>query len=531
MESWKYRTKSLQFINSIYLMAVVYFLTIYKSLYNENYFYNVQFIDWVIIAGTLLLLILSSFDKYAEIYQKLLFVTLCLITILITDMAYLSDHKNFVYAHLILLIITISVFNKQTLGKFIIVYLLLVLPFILTSTLLDEKKTASILSIFIILSLTYMKSFYDSNNLRAFKESSEFKEMLLVNAKEAFCLHEMIFDQEQKPIDYRFISVNKAFEEMTGLKGEDIVGKKVLDVLPKTERYWIEFYGEVVTKKEKQQTTHYSRVMGKFYNVSAYPVDNNKFAVLFNDVTDMIENEHKLKYALQRSEKADQLKNQFLRDVNHRLRTPLNGMMGMLQLIDVEMIGDENRELFDAMIIEMRHSRNVLNQISKYIDIQGMNFEFSRQDIDNLVQNEIDTYAVVDVDIKLVKDDNCKDIEVYIEKNVFIMTFKEVLSNAVKYTSNAKVEVTLHCEISDMEASHFLRVDIVDYGMGIAKDKLEYIFNEFYHHDFINIYRDDDKVSLSICKQLLLSIGGDILVESEIGVGTKFTIILPIYYI
>ncbi len=62
---------------------------------------------------------------------------------------------------------------------------------------------------------------------------------------DGFAVHEIICDAQGQPVDYRFLVVNPAFERMTGLKAENIVGRTVLEVLPETERLWIETYGRV----------------------------------------------------------------------------------------------------------------------------------------------------------------------------------------------------------------------------------------------------------------------------------------------
>jgi len=68
---------------------------------------------------------------------------------------------------------------------------------------------------------------------------------LFENSLNAIGVHTIILDEAGTPMDYIFDSVNQAFEELTGLRREDVLGKSVLTVFPKTERLWIERYGEV----------------------------------------------------------------------------------------------------------------------------------------------------------------------------------------------------------------------------------------------------------------------------------------------
>ena len=108
-----------------------------------------------------------------------------------------------------------------------------------------------------------------------------FREML-----NGFALHEIICDEQGLPVDYRFLTVNPAFERMTGLKAEDIVGKTVLEVLPGTEPHWIETYGRVALTGEPFFFEKHSQEVGKYFEVMAFQPAFNQFACIFSDITD-----------------------------------------------------------------------------------------------------------------------------------------------------------------------------------------------------------------------------------------------------
>jgi diguanylate cyclase (GGDEF)-like protein/PAS domain S-box-containing protein len=107
-----------------------------------------------------------------------------------------------------------------------------------------------------------------------------FREMI-----DAFALHEIICDDQGKPVNYRFLSVNPAFEHMTGLKSEDIVGNTVMEVLPDVEPYWIEIFGKVALTGEPVRFENYNISSDKHFEVSAYQPSPNQFACTFSDVT------------------------------------------------------------------------------------------------------------------------------------------------------------------------------------------------------------------------------------------------------
>lgn len=110
-------------------------------------------------------------------------------------------------------------------------------------------------------------------------------------------LHEMIYDVDGTPRDYRYLSVNEKFEELTGLKADDIIGKTVLEVLPSTELYWIETYGNVATNGEPISFENYAQELNKYYSVKAYSPKQGQFAVLFEDITERKLVEEKVIYA------------------------------------------------------------------------------------------------------------------------------------------------------------------------------------------------------------------------------------------
>lgn len=135
---------------------------------------------------------------------------------------------------------------------------------------------------------------------RATAESQQQYQALFREMLNGLALHEILCDTHGQPVDYRFLAVNPAFERMTGLKAETIVGRTVLEVLPQTERSWIETYGRVALTGEPVLFEHYSGVFDKHFEVVAYRPAPGRFACIIADVTRRTRTELTLRESEQR---------------------------------------------------------------------------------------------------------------------------------------------------------------------------------------------------------------------------------------
>ncbi len=97
--------------------------------------------------------------------------------------------------------------------------------------------------------------------------------------------HELICDEQGRPIDYRFEAVNPAFERLTGLCGDEIIGRTVLQILPGTEPFWIETYGQVTLTGEPVTFENYSSQLDRWFEVTAFRHRPMGFTCLVSDIT------------------------------------------------------------------------------------------------------------------------------------------------------------------------------------------------------------------------------------------------------
>jgi PAS domain S-box-containing protein len=137
--------------------------------------------------------------------------------------------------------------------------------------------------------------------VRADQESEARYRILFETLIEGFCTIEMIFDANRKPVDYRFLEINPAFEKQTGLRNAQ--GKLMRELAPDHEAHWFELYGKVALTGEPVHFENEAKALGRYYDVRAYRVggpDSRKVAILFNDITEQKKADGKLQAQLER---------------------------------------------------------------------------------------------------------------------------------------------------------------------------------------------------------------------------------------
>ncbi len=130
----------------------------------------------------------------------------------------------------------------------------------------------------------------------ALRRSEERYRTLFESLDEGFCVIEMLFDDNEKPINYRFLEVNPAFERQTGL--EQAAGKTARQMLPDLEDFWLQVYGKVALTGEPVRFEHGSEVMNRWFEVSAFRTpepQSRKVAILFKEISDRKQAENLLR--------------------------------------------------------------------------------------------------------------------------------------------------------------------------------------------------------------------------------------------
>ncbi len=118
------------------------------------------------------------------------------------------------------------------------------------------------------------------------RESEEKFRNLFENMNDAFALHKIILNEKGEPADYQFLEANSIFLQRLGMKAEDLINRTALELFPKTEKSWIDKFGEVAITGKSMHYTNYSVELDKYYETNIYCPRPGYFAALFTDVTE-----------------------------------------------------------------------------------------------------------------------------------------------------------------------------------------------------------------------------------------------------
>ena len=195
----------------------------------------------------------------------------------------------------------------------------------------------------------------------ALRESESKYRSLFDNMNAGFAYHEIILDENNKPIDYRFLEANPAFEKFTGLKVDEIIGKTATEVLPGIENDpadWIGRFGKVALTGAPLSFEDYSEAINKWYNVSSYSPKKGYFAVTFTDITELKrvqqvlkESEEKLRKSNIKLEQKVEARTKELKESETKYRALFEQAGDSIILIDTETgdIVDFNDKMYENL--------------------------------------------------------------------------------------------------------------------------------------------------------------------------------------
>ena len=329
---------------------------------------------------------------------------------------------------------------------------------------------------------------------------------------------------------FRYIYFNKAAEEFTGVKAEDILGKTDFELLPDSRRAHeirTEDYHTIKTGRMVKEMVEYEKPNGevRIVNIVRLLITNPDpgasplLLVMLNDITEQRQDQ----LALMKVQEADKMKNAFIANMSHEIRTPLNAIVGFAHLVTETTNASEQREYFSIINKNCDLLLKLINDILDLSKIESgrLNYNVSEVELRDICQ---EAYVVQSLkmtsDVALLYNSVAMpSVRLWIDPHRVEQVLLNLLSNAIKFTS--KGFISLFYEVEDM----FVRVSVMDTGIGISEEKLESVFERFVKLD--DFYQGAG-LGLPICKMIVEQLGGEIGVRSELGKGSTFWFTLPL---
>ncbi|MGL5347804.1 MAG: ATP-binding protein [Peptostreptococcaceae bacterium] len=265
---------------------------------------------------------------------------------------------------------------------------------------------------------------------------------------------------------------------------------------------------------------------------SEYISEEEEYITTARDLTTNLEIE-KEKRKLEEAVQLEVVRNEFFSNISHEFRTPINIILGTMQVINKNIENDnlrlDNLKKYTNYI--KQNSYRLLRLVNNLIDISKMDIGMyelrcSNQNIISIIEDI--TLSVADYTkenmINLIFDTDNEEVITYCDPDKIERIMLNILSNAIKYTKeNGCIKVIITTE------DDYITVSIKDNGIGIPKDKLDIIFDRFGQVEgSFNRKHEGSGIGLSLVKNLVEMHGGNINVISEINKGAEFIFSIPI---
>jgi PAS domain S-box-containing protein len=366
--------------------------------------------------------------------------------------------------------------------------------------------------------------------IESLERSEERFRSLFEHSLNALALHEIVTDAGGTPIDYVFLQVNRAFEQQTGLRAEQVLGRRVTEVLPGVERTpLVELYRRVALTGAPAHFEQFVAPLGGHYEISAFSPAPRQLAATFMDITDRKLAEAALRDQATALAEANRLKDEFLTTLSHELRTPLNAMLGWANLLC--------RETLDPATIRRgletieRNARAQKTLIEDILDASRMITGKIRLDLQPVALDDVVRQAIEA--IRPAAQGKRIEVSVDMQARPAIVgdaqrlqqVLWNLLSNAVKFTPSAgSIGVTVR------QIDSKVQIVVQDSGIGIAPDFLPHIFERFTQADASTTRQHGGLgLGLAIVRHLTELHGGEVRAESAgEGRGATFTVTLPV---
>ncbi|MCL4560929.1 MAG: PAS domain S-box protein [Chloroflexi bacterium] len=349
----------------------------------------------------------------------------------------------------------------------------------------------------------------------AIKASEERYHRLFAGMTEGFALHEIVCDEQGRPMDYRILEVNPAFERLTGLKRGDLVGKlhSEIPLLQNDNSQWIDIGGKVALTGEPVHFEHYSPSLKAYYDVFAYQPEPRQFAIILVNITDrkrteeaLLHQQARLEVQQRLIEQREQERLQIARDLHDGPVQVLTGAAFALQEMVLE---DRQGQLTDAT---QTFKTNLHEAIA---ELRGFAHELrppvlARFGLEKAIHSHLETFREKHPDLKVHfrAQQEGKLLPEHTRLALFRI-YQEALNNIVKHSQAHNIWVELQKDLQ--EATLIIHDD----GAGFEVPQ-----------DWLLLARQGH-LGLVGMRERAEAVGGEMQIESWPGEGTTVRVNVP----
>ncbi len=312
------------------------------------------------------------------------------------------------------------------------------------------------------------------------------------------------------------IKINNSCLNFFNIK-DDVIGVDIRNVID--DKNFLDFYNQIIDIKNQQKIEtiidNVNKKTMQCYGTGLKDQYGNSIGnvIIVNDIT-------KIK-------SLEKVRKEFVANVSHELKTPLTALQGYIETLrDVKDDKDRNHfiEILEKHALRMNLIINDLLELSKLEESSESSISKKEINILNLINDTVNqsehliSKKQIDVSIKCNKD-----ISFNLNERLMQEALENLLQNAVQY-SNPKSSIV----ISSFLEKNNLNISVEDFGIGIEQNQISNIFKRFYRVDKSrNKETGGTGLGLSIIKHIIAVHDGDVKVESELGKGSKFSLIIP----
>ena len=340
------------------------------------------------------------------------------------------------------------------------------------------------------------------------------------------------------------VNVNDTANRLYGYLHDELIGMSIKDIISKNSPYIYDDILKLINdrKKNKINTPVTLEAISIDKNHKEFWVESNSRAIIFNEqkaiiatVRDITERKNTELKSKEEALELEKLRTEFFANISHELRTPLNIILGVIQILRRDLLDKEKPidkgKIINNIDIERQNCFRLLRLINNLIDstkLDAGHFEIDMINCNIVSVVEEITLSVagyiINNNINLIFDTDVEEKIIACDPDKIERIMLNLLSNCIKFTDD---DGSIFVNIFDGE--EYITLSVEDTGIGIPEEKVEIIFDRFRQVDksFTRNY-EGSGIGLSLVKSLVEMHDGTISVESKYGVGTKFTIKLPV---